>query len=259
MAIKNNSFFKKIILVFIVILLIEFTMPILGNSVQASLVTSILAKPIGYIFIFILDGFNILLAVLTKDVDNDIGFDMDDFLNNLILSVDDIFSGHVPALNANIFSVSNEIGSVSDAVNAIRGESFVRNLKKGVANIYIGLRNIAAIILLCLLIYTGIRIVLATNSYKEQAKWKMLLVDWVKALLLLIFMHVIMVGIFWISDKLVDALNGAFTSSGGNIVTLIRKAYNGTSFLSGRFSFLCTNNYVYICYIFNYCILYSIL
>lgn len=82
----------------------------------------------------------------------------------------------------------------------------VGSLKKTVAGIYEMLRNFCAIIMLCMLIYTGIRIVLSSASAGERKEWKMKLMEWVKALILLTCVHLIMIGIFYICEVLMKAL-----------------------------------------------------
>lgn len=101
------------------------------------------------------------------------------------------------------------------------GTNVISNLKKAVAGIYLLLRNIGAIVLLCLLIYTGIRIVLSSRSPEEQSKWRGYLYDWLKALILLIFMHLIMITIFNVTDMLANSLKDAI-GNGQSITNLLR-------------------------------------
>lgn len=68
------------------------------------------------------------------------------------------------------------------------------------------LRNFCAIVMLCMLIYTGIRIVLSSASAGERKEWKMKLMEWVQALILLTCVHLIMIGIFYICEVIMDAL-----------------------------------------------------
>lgn len=233
-------------------MLTEFTNPIFNNNVYAGFITNtiegVLTKPLGYLVITILDAINFLMAMIGKDLSTmKYGIDEEstwydiDLEYDALLSPDDIFSGKVPAVNANIFNVNNKSETINDVINNIRGADYVKNVKKAVASIYIALRNIAAIILLCLLIYTGIRMVLASNSYKEQSHWRFMLIDWVKALILLIFLHVLMVGIFWISDSIVAGIgNMAEDNFGGSsIVEAVRQAYDDTSIInSGALPFI---------------------
>lgn len=89
------------------------------------------------------------------------------------------------------------------------GNNIVGKLKGVVSGIYVTLRNFCAIGMLCMLIYTGIRIVLSSASASEQKEWKMRLMDWLKAVVLLVTVHFLMIGIFYISEIIMDAMKSS--------------------------------------------------
>ena len=132
------------------------------------------------------------------------------------LSMEDFFRGELEISNINIFN-SMPSGNVIDNVfDDVRNNenSVINAVKLSVAGWYYALRNIAAVGLLCVLIYTAIRILLSTVA-EDKAHYKDLLVDWVKAACLVIFAHVLMMVILNIGDYCVEIFKNAterFTS-----------------------------------------------
>lgn len=259
---QKNKIFTKIIYILLIIILLCFSFP---NHSNAGFFTGILTKPICYSIISAVDGVNMFLAATTIPVadnwaelqkglnDNDKNI-LDKFIsgrNNVLMSPDKIFRGDVTLLNANIFEAPTDSGdNFGDKFNNFlqNGDtSLASALKRTVSNIYILLRNICAVVLLCLLIYTGIRILLMSASPYDQAKWRKALIEWVKALCLLMFMHFIMVGIFYISDLIVEALGKSFGDT--SIVSNIRYAFLNTSIFDGTGAIITTILYMYVTYL----------
>lgn len=71
---------------------------------------------------------------------------------------------------------------------------------------YIALRNLAIVGLLIVLVYVAIRIVLSSIS-DEKAKYKIMLKDWLIALLLIFFIHYIMLGMLTLVDSVTRMLD----------------------------------------------------
>lgn len=241
----------KIIYILMIIIILEFSISPISNAAF----TGILTKPICYLFVGATDAINFLFSAISVPPGENLNelntaFDNNDLsaTANILMSPDRIFSGDVPLLEANIFKADVETSNIS-LENLLKSgdQSLVKALKKTVSNIYVLLRNISALILLCLLIYTGIRILLMSASPYDQAKWKQALIDWVKALCLLMFMHIIMVGTFYISDLLVDAMKNSFGNL--NIVSSIRSAFSNTSIWDGTGAIMITILYIYITYL----------
>lgn len=130
------------------------------------------------------------------------------------LTMEDFFRGELEISNINIFE-NMPTGTVSDYWDDSSNENSVINaVKVSAAGWYYSLRNIAAVGLLCVLIYTAIRIMLTTIA-EEKAAYKDRLVDWVKATCLVIFAHVLMIVILHVTDLIVEILassTGRFSS-----------------------------------------------
>ena len=97
----------------------------------------------------------------------------------------------------------------------------VKTIRNAIAGIYVVLRNICGIIMLAGLIFTGIRILLSSNIPTKKTQYLMLIQDWLIGMALLIFSHIIMIGIFYISDTLVNALSLSIMGIGGLNANLI--------------------------------------
>ena len=267
--IKKNAISKTAITI-LIITLISIISPICSN---AGIGISTLTKPFSGMIMRTIDGFNALLATLfasdekmksiaetveeIKDVDNTKNLfqkiaerldECQDGFYNLLLSPDDIFSNRVQVTNANIFSKKfGEDGKLSLSDWNLFNH-LMKQLKQAVAQLYYIMRNLAIVILLSLLIYTGIRIVLSSTNAGEKAKWKMMLYDWLKALALVMFVHMIMIGVFYISEIVTDGLQSTLMSN-NTIVTEIRRNFDSTSVLDARGNVIYIIMYGYITYL----------
>lgn len=157
-------------------------------------------------------------------------------ISKLFIGPDTIISGEVSTLNANIFEANTETISFSKnnasaipasvdgvASDIVYGSNLSGTLKKGVASTYVVLRNICAMIMLAGLIFTGIRVLVTSNTPNKAAQWRQLIFDWLVGMALLIFSHVIMYGIFWVSDALTTVLKDSMMGFGGLNFTLIKQ------------------------------------
>ena len=117
---------------------------------------------------------------------------------------EEIFSGQV-----NILSIDFISGKDSDG-NTINNTGWTA-LRKVIAGWYKALRLIAAIGLLSVLIYTGVKIILSSTA-KDKAKYKEWIVNWFIAITLLFTMHYIMSFIITINSEISNLL---YTSTRG--------------------------------------------
>lgn len=261
---------KKILLVILMMTMMSTINPVVSN---AGIGVSLLTKPICAFGMTILDGVNAGLATLfafdekidsmSDSKDEIIAIKDDDSKNifekiaagldegaegfyNLLLSPEDIFSGKVQITNANIFSSKFEEDGNFSLGDSNLFNHLMKQIKQGTASLYYVTRNLAVVILLSLLIYTGIRIVMASNNANEKAKWKGYLYDWLKALALVMFVHLIMIGIFYICDVVTQGLIDSF--GGDSIVTYIRMNFNKTSIFDFAGSIVYLIMYAYVTY-----------
>lgn len=271
--IMKSEIIKKILLSILIITTISTINPAISN---AGIGVSILTKPFSSFIMLNIDGVNAMLSTIfaadvkfsdtsdkIKDVIDDTGTtdktkgifekiskgldDMEEVYYNYLLSPEDIFCNRVQITNANIFSDKFSEDGTLNVSDWNVFNHLMKQLKQATAGLYYITRNLAVVILLCLLIYAGIRIVLASSVAAEKAKWKMYLVDWLKALALVMFVHLIMIGIFYISDVITAGLTGTFGNE--TIVANIRRNFDDTSALDIIGSLIYIVMYGYITYL----------
>ncbi len=110
-------------------------------------------------------------------------------------TIEDIVYNRVPILDVNIFS--NNAGGqpvVEGSVTYV-----IRNI---VATWYVSMRNVIAVILMILLVYSGLRMSIATVA-STKANYKLFLMGWLKSIIILFTIHFIIALIFNINDMLV--------------------------------------------------------
>ena len=87
-------------------------------------------------------------------------------------------------------------------------DSILYKFRTSIAFWYYALRNIAVTILLCVLIYVGIRMALSTVSAEQKASYKKMLVDWVVSLAIVFVLQYIILFTVYANDAIVDAIQG---------------------------------------------------
>lgn len=227
MKIMKSNFIKKIIIILVIIMLLNTLLP---DPVNAGLFSTImdyaggiLWKPFFSMVGSILSTLDIIISLILHtgetigDVEinsvslssvEDIYAFEDSMLEELLVGPETIFSGKLSMTNANIFR-----GGMTGTMATVR---------EAVARIYYLLRNICGFIMLGGLIFTGIRILLSSNIPTKKTQYLILLQDWLIGMVLLVLSHVLMTGIFYISDAITTALNTSLTTFGGFNFQLVK-------------------------------------
>ena len=211
----NKNLIQKLIIAIVAVTLLNFC--IAPMQVKAASIGGILAKPIRDLAVTIGDAlisiaqYGILgewidAVERAANADTDKG---DDFWVNAVkypiiqISPELIFANEIEILSIDfIGGPDKENGYVIQAK-----EGALDALRKIVAGWYVTLRTLAAVGLLSVLIYIGIRIIISSTS-QDKAKYKQRLVDWIVAFCLLFFMHFIMAGIITVIGYVDKALTG---------------------------------------------------
>lgn len=120
----------------------------------------------------------------------------------------------------------------SQMANQFDENSTFGKLRTNIASWYYGIRNFAAIILLVVLIYVGIRMAISTVA-EEEAKYKTMLKDWFVALALVFILHIIIISVIYVNNEIVRALDPAGADGALQANTLVN--YQG-SLLEKTFS-----------------------
>ncbi|MBQ7409992.1 MAG: hypothetical protein IJW20_01245 [Clostridia bacterium] len=139
-----------------------------------------------------LDGLTADIAYSQGAIDENGVIRPDTFFTNESITPFDIFFNRVALVDVNFFNIPQE-------------ESIIRNVRVAIAGWYYVMRNIAASILLCVLIYVGIRMALSTVA-SDKASYKKMLVDWVCSLALIFLIQYIIIFTFSVNEALISAL-----------------------------------------------------
>ena len=110
------------------------------------------------------------------------------YYNIEMLTPFDIFFNRVAILDVNFFNVDTSNDIITTMRNSIAGWYYV-------------MRMIAAAILLCILIYVGIRMAITTIA-SDKAAYKKMLVDWICSLALIFLLQYIMLFTFAVNEAL---------------------------------------------------------
>lgn len=222
MKIMKSNFIKKLIIILVIIMVLNTLLP---DPVNAGIFSTfmdyaggVLFKPLAMVIGTTLASIDVAISSVLqvgktitikgtsyKATDMTIMekiYDISDTaLKNFLVGPDTIFSGQIELANANIFR-SGMTGTMA-------------NVRNAVAKIYYLLRNICGFIMLGGLIFTGIRILLSSNIPTKKTQYLILLQDWLIGMVLLVLSHVLMTGIFYISDAIVAALSTSLSYFGG--------------------------------------------
>ena len=101
-----------------------------------------------------------------------------------------IFSNSIPFLDVNIISPSTDKYNTEDNADNTN-TSVVASVRSSVSSWYNGLRNLALVAMLSMLVYIGIRIIISSTA-AQKSKYKEMIKDWIVGIFILFFMHYIM-------------------------------------------------------------------
>lgn len=155
----------------------------------------------------VLLSFNIVKAYSTNNNSNN---------SNDRYTVEDIIFNRIPILDINFFSDTA-------AGQTISKDSVVYILRNIVATWYVSFRNLAVVSLAVIIIYVGIRMALSTSA-QGKAKYKQMLIGWIQALVIVVFIHMIMILIINTNNSIVDiiwkALEGKMAADGWSEISI---------------------------------------
>ena len=140
------------------------------------------------------------------------------------LSVQDIIFNKVKITDINFFDIDGADG----VIKTIRGN---------VAAWYVGVRNLASVVLVIILIYVGIRMAISTIA-EEKAKYKKMLIDWFTSMCLLFVLHFIIILTIQLNNALVGAIGDA-TSTGDIGNQFFINAINNVYLTKGMANAIC--------------------
>lgn len=145
----------------------------------------IMPSPNSYIGVWIVDGISDIFAYEAGNLPDNLE------IPYFLVSPDTIFANEVAMLNVNIINPPED--------------SVAKSLQSGVSSWYYGLRNLAIVGLLSVLVYVAIRIIISSTA-ADKSKYKQMLIDWLVAFCLLFFMHYIMSFAINVTEVITEAI-----------------------------------------------------
>ena len=122
-----------------------------------------------------------------------------------VITPEDILFNRLAITDINFFNMTS-FGTGDHQQSLSGSNNPIKSLKQSVASWYMTLRTMAIIILLCVLIYIGIRMVMASNP-ESKVNYKKMLVNWVVSLAMVFLLHYIILITININNVLVDMIS----------------------------------------------------
>ena len=139
-------------------------------------------------------GLSFVINIVTANMASSTGVNYGDAGILNVITPFDIFFNKYKLLDINFFDID---GAPADSIT--------RTMRLTISGWYYVMRTIAAAILLCILIYVGIRMALSTIA-EDKAKYKKMLFDWVVSLALIFVLHYIAIFIIYGNNAIVNVL-----------------------------------------------------
>lgn len=141
-----------------------------------------------------------------------------------LVTIDDILFNRVGVTDINFFDLDG-------------AGSALRVLRELIAGWYYTLRNLSIVILLCILVYLGIRMAISTVA-SEKAVYKKMLIDWMVSFAIIFVIHYIILITINVSNALVEIIANTQSSELAQSTTFW-KSYTGEIFeLATSWTFL---------------------
>ena len=121
-----------------------------------------------------------------------------------LITPDDILFNKLAITDINFFNLTS-FGTLSNQKSLSGDDNPIKLLKQNVANWYMTLRTMSMIILIVILIYIGIRMVLASNP-ESKVNYKKMFTNWLVSLALVFLLHYIIVFVINLNAVLVDMI-----------------------------------------------------
>ena len=200
---KHKKLIKVLVAVLVILTVFNFLCPFANadkteEMEKTSNETFSLGKAIDGILGVLLIGERAHISFIGKAMD----LIMDSFNNFEKTNISTILFNHVELTDINFFNVD---GATNETI---------KTLRTSISSWYLGIRNVAAALLVIVCIYVGIRLALALTS-EEKAKYKQMLMDWVTSVLLLFVLHFIMAFVITANNVIVRAIEDGLVDAMG--------------------------------------------
>ena len=134
-------------------------------------------------------------------------------------TIEELIYNKIPALNVNVFD-NTDVGA----------NSITMKIRESIATWYIAFRNIATVCLGFTIVYIGLRLAISTVA-SDKANYKKMLINWITAILIVYFIHIVMIFVLNVNDALLKILYPSNLST-DEIYLTIRTRLNDLRFIA---------------------------
>lgn len=159
------------------------------------------------------------LIALEGNEDGDVDYSDDDVEGDYVhYTIEDLIYNRIPALDVDLLS-SKAAGKEVEKGSAIDV------IKSTVAGWYVSIRNIATIVMLIMLVYTGIRMATSTIA-SQKANYQKQLYTWLKCMVMIFVIHYIIVMVLSLNNLMCDLFETDYTKENTLYNTVKTRAYD---------------------------------
>ena len=121
-----------------------------------------------------------------------------------LITIDSILFNEEPLVDVNFFDDSEAVQEIMEK----NPKAFIIQLRNGVRMWYYIIRNIAIMVMVVILMYVAIRMLLNiyTSSAEDKARYKEMMIAWVKALSTLVVMHIIIYTVIAFNTDIINTI-----------------------------------------------------
>ena len=121
-----------------------------------------------------------------------------------LITIDSILFNEEPLVDVNFFDNSEAVQEIKEK----NPKAFIIQLRNGVRMWYYIIRNIAIMVMVVILMYVAIRMLLNiyTSSAEDKARYKEMMIAWVKALSTLVVMHIIIYTVIAFNTDIINTI-----------------------------------------------------
>ena len=121
-----------------------------------------------------------------------------------LITIDSILFNEEPLIDVNFFEDSEAVQEIKEK----NPKAFIIQLRDGVKMWYYIIRNIAIMVMVVILMYVAIRMLfnMYTSSAEDKARYKEMMIAWVKALSTLIVMHIIIYAVIAFNTDIISMI-----------------------------------------------------
>ena len=121
-----------------------------------------------------------------------------------LITIDTMLFNEEPLVDINFFNDSEAVKEIKEK----NPKAFIIQIREGIKTWYYVLRNIAIMVMVVVLMYVAIRMLLNmyTESPENKARYKEMMIAWIKALSTLIIMHIVIYTVIAFNTDIIETI-----------------------------------------------------